>query len=278
MKFFYKLFLSIQTMLTILLSLCVPLQTNIIHAAEKRYCDTYYSDGGQSVYVTETLNYDYYVNTEMVFTELEPPKYDAYYMPNSCAPTAGGIAVGYYDFYHSNLIPNFDTYYYEDDYWNPKAKGSEMSAVMGSLYTSMGTNVGGDGTTISGFLSGLSGYVTNQGYTLTTTNIGVSSTIFSNCSTAFNNNEIVVLFLDSYEYINYSHLQINNTSYTFTVKTKQAGHVVIATGYRQYKFYQNNQLIETDNFFEVAFGNGTWGFLKANNLSTIDAAYKLSIS
>ena len=265
-------------MLTLLVSLCMPLQTGIIHAAEKRYCDTYYSDGGQSVYITETLNYDYYVNTEMVFTELEPPKYDAYYQPNSCAPTAGAIAIGYYDFYNSNLISNYDTYYFEDDYWCPKAATSQISAVMGNLYTSMGTNVGGDGTTISGFLSGLSSYVTNQGYTLTTTNIGISATIFSNCSTAFNNNEIVVLFLDSYEYINYSHLQINNTSYTFTVKTKQAGHVVIATGYRQYKFYQNNQIIETDNFFEVAFGNGTWGFLKANNLSTIDAAYKLSIS
>ena len=278
MKIFNKVFLSIQLSFIMLLSLCMPLQSNVVHAYEKRYCDTYYADGGQSVYVTETLDYDYYVNTQMVFTELEPPQYTAYYQPNSCAPTAGAIAIGYYDFYYSNLVPNYDTYYYEDDYWSPKGTSTNMTAVMGSLYTSMGTNVGGDGTTMSGFLSGLNSYVTTQGYTLTTTSIGISSSIYSNCSTAFNNNEIVALFLDSYEYIEYPFLQINNTHYSLLVKTKHAGHVVIATGYRQYKFYQNNQLIETDNFFEVSFGNGTWGFLKANNLSTIDAAYKLVVS
>lgn len=279
MKFFYKTFLSFNLSLILLFVLCIPTNLNIINASEKkRYCDTYYTDGGTATYVVETLSYDYYTNTQMVFTTLEPPKYSPYSGQNSCAPTAGAIAIGYYDFYYSNLVPNYDTYYSSDGDWYPKGISTEIVNLESALYTAMGTNVGGDGTTVSGFLNGLSSYVSNQNYSLTYTNMGSSTTLVNNCITAFNNDQIVVLFLDSYEYIDYALFHLQTTSYTFTVKTKQAGHVVIATGYHQYKFYRNNQLIETDNYFEVSFGDGTWGLLKANSLSSIDAAYKLSIS
>lgn len=280
MKFFYKTLLSIQFALIMISSFCLPAPVLKLFAQEKRYCDDFYADGGQAVYVTETLDYDYYLETQAVYTSLEPPKYTSYDQLNSCAPTAGAIAIGYYDFYFSNLVPNFDTYYYDenDEEWYPRGTHYTMVGVMGQLYTAMGTNVGGDGTTISGFMSGMNSYVTDQGYSFSYVNMGSSTTMISNCISAFNNDQIVVLFLDSYEYIEYSFAQVGDDHYSLYVKQKNAGHVVIATGFLQLQFYENNQLIHTLNFFEVAFGNGGWGFLKANDLSTIDAAYKLVIS
>ena len=54
-------------------------------------------------------------------------------------------------------------------------------------------------------------------------------------------------------------------------------HVVVAYGYQEFNFYEDNQLIRTDRYFIVSFGNGTNGYLSINNLNTINEAYAITI-
>ena len=42
---------------------------------------------------------------------------------------------------------------------------------------------------------------------------------------------------------------------------KDAGHVVVAYGFKKYKFYKNNSLFRTDNYLVVCMGDGTEGYL-----------------
>lgn len=278
MKKNIKATFALNLCIMLLAIFCLPLTIQKTISSEKRYCDAFYIGGGQAVYVNETLDYDYYVNSDLTLTTLEIPTYLPHTELNSCAPTAGANCIGYYDFYNQNLIPNYDTYFLDGGYYSPKAKTSQIVTVMSTLYTGMGTNVGGDGTTQSGFYSGMNSYIQNHGYSMTYTSMGSGSTMINNCKSAFNNDRIVVLFLNSYEYIEFVDFGLNSTNYSFTVRMKTVGHVVFASGYHQYEFYANNQLIETDKFFEVSFSDGSYGLLRINDTSCIDNAYCLYVS
>ena len=249
------------------------------NVVEARYCDDFYMNTGTLITTTITLDYDYYEVTQSVYTDLSLPAYDFYNQSNNtCAPTAGSIALGYYDFYFNDLIPNRDSYVLINGVYAPRYEDSTVTSVMGQLYTLMGTNVGGEGTTQAGFKNGMQSYIQTQGYSVQYTNMGSGTTMLSNCQTAFANNKACVLFLNSYQYVSYGAMIINDTNYSMVVKSKVAGHVCIAGGYLEYKFYSGSTVIETDRFLEISFGNGTTGFLFVNDTTLIDDAYSITIS
>ena len=141
----------------------------------------------------------------------------------------------------------------------------------------MGTNLINPGTSVNQFKNGLSKYVTSCGYNISYSNCGNHVNI-NNALSYINNNIPIVLFLDSYVYTPFSGYTIDSNSMFLVKRVSQNGHVVVVQGYREYLFYQSNNLFRTDKYFIVSFGNGTQGLLNINNVNSIDTSLAISIS
>ena len=87
----------------------------------------------------------------------------------------------------------------------------------------------------------------------------------------------IVLFLNSYDYYDEAGMSRTDNQLCLYGKISANGHVVVAYGYKQYKFYTNNVLTRTENFLVIAFGDGSSGFLSVNSLNCIDEAYAVKI-
>ena len=83
--------------------------------------------------------------------------------------------------------------------------------------------------------------------------------------------------INTYEYYPEALIEITPTKLDMLGRKKEVGHVVVALGYRQYKFYKNNNLFRTEEFLLVAFGDDTLGYLDISNLSYIDESYAIKI-
>lgn len=239
----------------------------------ENFYGAWYNGTGQTEDVNETIYFDEYESMRE-FIDITCPSYDTITQENSCAPMAATIIIAYYDVTLPNLIPNFEpgfTYngqfrFYPDSYTTLHLKEH--------LYDLMGTNESGAGTSVSQFKSGMTEYVNGQGYSIQYNSIG------RNVSTArsyFQNQTPVVLFLNSFEYYTIAGLVFqDNQVLTHGIKSTSM-HVVVAYGYQEFRFYQNDHLTRTDKYFIVSFGNGTYGYLLINNLNTINEAYAITI-
>lgn len=250
---------------------------NQIICAEKYYCETYFYDSGTTyVQEEETIIFDQYVMNETNITN-GIPNYENYTQANSCAPMAGTIVLGYYDFYFPNLIPNFTSGYIYNKKFYYRTQNSAVNSLKENLYTLMDTNLINPGTSVNQFKNGLSKYVTSYGYNISYSNCGNHVNI-KNALSYINNNIPIVLFLDSYIYTPFSGYTIDSNSMFLVKRVSQNGHVVVVQGYREYLFYQSNNLFRTDKYFIVSFGNGTQGLLNINNVNSIDTSLAISIS
>ncbi|MBO7526727.1 MAG: hypothetical protein J6T74_02370 [Clostridia bacterium] len=239
------------------------------------YCDTSYLDGGAGdggTYHSETVTCDYYLKDECYLTLL-CPIYTNLSQPNSCAPLAGSIIVGYYDFYCPDLLENYQSFYYYNGYYHFKPQNSQVIAMKEYLYDLMGTNSLNPGTSVSQFQTGLSAYATEQGYSTSYSSCGTIN--ISNVTTAIGQERPIVLFLSSYDY--YEIITEGSDYVYFSGFQKSVGHVVVAYGYVKYRFYSNNVNFRTDEYLAVAFGDGTEGLLKICSDTTIDASYSVYI-
>ncbi len=257
-----------------LLGLLFPLPVQ--HSAKGFYCDTTYtSSGGTSTDISMEFEYDSYTLTD-VHLNLLLPAYGSVGKSNACACVAGTVVIGYYDATLPELIPNFEPgieyegiYYFHGNTFASTDLESE-------LYDLMGTNTIAPGTNVTQFKNGMNSYVNGKGYDISYNSCGNKF----NTSTAinyFNQQMPVVLFLNTYEFYTEALVQISSTKLRMLGRKKEVGHVVVALGYRQYKFYKNNNLFRTEEFLLVAFGDDTLGYLDISNLSYIDESYAIKI-
>jgi len=271
-----KIFAVIFAFVLVMLGTCFASPTN---KSEAYYCESglyYEGDGSVSVEHRNIYTFDYY---EMNDTHLERlcPNYTNHTQLNSCAPMAGSIVLGYYDYEFPNLIPEIQTcVLYEGKYRYTGLKPQVVDAKE-KLYDYMGTNTEAPGTSLTQFKNGFKRYVNEAGYGIQYNTCG--STLNVNTLINYlNAGQPVVLFVGGYDYFPEVGMYFGENRFEFLGRSSTNGHVVVAFGYRQYKFYTNGVLTQTENFISIAFGDGSQGFLSLTSSATvIDAALAINI-
>ncbi len=248
--------------------------------AECAYKGFGYRGSGTTTEVTQTVTYatkdieEYHIQYEV------PNIFGSVDGITSCANTAGGILICYYDRFCENLIPNFKSYVQIGGGIRYRTSGTEIANVITQLYTLMGTDVNQPGTTYSGFQSGMQQYVTGKGYTYTTTNLFSNGSFnINNYKNAVQNGKPVALFLSAFAMI--TNIVQGNSTDSIISDDIDSSHATIGYGYRIDTYYNaNGQIIDTRYYLKVASGLATYGtgFLNINGLGIMDRAISVQIS
>lgn len=260
---------------------CLPFVPAISSLAQENYyCDTTtysnYAGLGTAESHIETITYDS-MDYEFIYTDILIPPYGSCYGTNGCAPTAGSIAVTYYDYYYTNLIPNYEPTYVSDGVVTFKQQNTTIAAMQENLYNLMGTNTEAPGTSVAQFKTGMTSYFNTQGYNIGYNNVtnNINETYVKNL---FNQEQIILLFLTSYDYYPDDGTDMGETEMSMLGYRKTAGHVVVAFAYVEFMFYNDNTLFRSDKYLYVAFGDSSRGYLPISNTSYIEEAYTLNIT
>ena len=249
------------------------LQNNKV--VKENYYGSWYDGAGQTETVRQTIYFDEYESvTEYI--DITCPSYDTITQENSCAPMAATIVIAYYDVTLPNLIPDFEPGFTYNGQFRYYPDSTTTLHLKEHIYDLMGTNQNGPGTSVSQFKNGMTQYVNGQGYDIQYQSLGNNINV-DTARNYFQNEVPVVLFLNSFEYYASGGIAITDDSMLMVGKKSSSMHVVVAYGYQEYKFYENNQLTRTDKYFIISFGNGTYGYLLINNINTINEAYAITI-
>ena len=241
------------------------------------YCDTYFYDSGTEYYnAQETIEYTSYTMEE-VYIANGIPNYKNSTQANSCAPMAGCILICYYDYYYPNLVPNFATGYVYNNNFYYRQINTQINGIKETLYDLMGTNSINPGTSLRQFKQGITSYANQQGYSVSYSSYGKCNNI-SNVKASFTNNAPLVVFLNSYDYTPFYYYTITDTKMELTKRVSANGHVAVAYGYREYKFYNNQDNFRTDKYLLISFGNGTQGMLNIKDTSKLDETLGVNFS
>ena len=261
----------------LLLCLIMPLFCGLTTAkAEERFCaDPTFNGAGTSVDADETINYDSYTILEDV--SIPAPSYFSTNssLTNSCAPVTGTNVCGFYDRWFPNLVPNYTTCYVSGSYVvYPAISGEPIQTCISTLYSLMGTNVGGAGTTQSGFQNGLVQYFTNQGYSLSYQSIKTSSTNINlnALKQAVQNDNVAVLSFTKFNFV--TTLVYDENSVDVYKDYYNAGHMLMVNGYKTVAYYKDGVNFRTDTYLysSSGFGSGITGYvLLGDNMTIVEA-------
>lgn len=255
-------------------SLFKPVDNTNSYFDTKYYsCTTYFDTSGAYVEHTDYYYYDTYdmydIHLERLFPNYGPP-----FPSNSCAPMAGAMVIGYFDYTCPDIIPNFVAGYYYNGKFRYRPHNANIDELVENLYTQMGTNTEAPGTSVNQFKNGLTKYSNSQGYSVNYNNCGKS---LDKIKESISNNLPVVLFVNSFDYFPEVGVDKKDGTYTMIGRKFSVGHVLVAFGYRQFQFYKEGQPTITKNFLVVSFGNDTQGYLDVDSVSCIDEAYGINI-
>ena len=233
---------------------------------------------GYAEFVTksETINYSRKETTEYKIKSEVPDYYRPAGTNTSCANIAGAVVIGYYDRFCEELIPGFKAYYQIGAGIMYNSGGTYAEQLISTLYTLMGTDVGGAGTTFNGFHAGMQSYVNGQGYTYITEDMG--SIDFNKYKTAVEANKPVAIFLSTFSF------QINGSDDGTTEIIKYnyctSGHVVVGYGYVVDTYYDaSNKVVATRTYLKVASGLLTYrmAYLCLDGKSNVSRATAITI-
>lgn len=271
-----KIFAVIFAFVLVMLGTCFASPTN---KSEAYYCESglyYEGDGSVSVEHKNVYTYDNCVKDDIHLERL-CPNYTNHTQLNSCAPMAGSIVLGYYDYEFSNLIPEIQTCVLYEGKYRYTGQRQQVIDAKEKLYDYMGTNTEAPGTSLTQFKNGFKRYINEAGY-------GIQ---YNSCGSTFNLNtaknyilagQPIVLFVGGYDYFPEIGIRTSEGRLELNGRISTNGHVLVAFGYRQYNFYTNGVLTQSDEFLVVAFGDGSQGFLSLTSSATvIDAALAINI-
>ena len=240
-----------------------------VSSAEVRYADAQI----YSLYVTETVSFD---NKETDAKTNFAPQYGTISgLVNACGAVAGTEIIGYYDKYYPNMIPNWESFYAASGKYRLQ-DSVYIPSVMNELYTLMNTNVDGAGVSESDFVNGLKKYITGKGYGVNMQNVVSGTSIdFSACKTAINNNKVIALLSRATDVYSVSEGATQDTIVSASISDS---HIMIASGYREIKYYKSGSLFRTDRYLVVSSGSQNLGlvYYKLNN-HKLDSAYIVNI-
>lgn len=198
---------------------------------------------------------------------------------NCCGPVAGAIVVGYYDRYYENLIPDYTTY-------NPNTNlyyGADMTyipAVMNELYTLMRTNVDDVGVSQYDCRNGLQTYVENKDLTLSYSSIESNSTFnFNLYQQAIDADKPVLMFCTNVT-LSYPVFSRTAGKAVITNELVSGGHIVVGYGYVTVDFYQDEDIIRTENYLIVSSGKNSQpnAYINISSTSWLVDGYAVTVS
>lgn len=205
-----------------------------------------------------------------------PNFYNNFGKPNTCGPVAGTETVMFYDKYFPNLMPEWESFYpATGKYKVPNI--NYTSPVFNALYDLMKCNLEDHGVSEADFKSGLQTYFKNQGYNLSYQSAKSGDKLnYDTCVSATNNNKIIVLFTQPGKVYEIAENPGYNTLLEYNVT---GNHIMIAYGYVQIKYYNNNVLFRTESFVKVATGWGepSQAYYKISS-DNLDAAYVVNVA
>ena len=227
-----------------------------------------------SLYATETITFDSKeADSKINFA----PQYTVISgLKNACGAVAGTEVVAYYDKYYPNMIPEWESFFATSGRY--RAQDSVyIPGVMNDLYTLMRTNVDDVGVSESDFVNGLTKYIKGKGYGVSMQNVVKGTTVdYAACKNAIDNNKVITLLsqpVDVYNVVEGTN-QDSVSSYTIS-----GNHIMVASGYKEIKYYKNGTLFRTDMYLVISTGlDGIkLAYYKLNN-HKLDSAYIVNIS
>ena len=221
-------------------------------ADEARYGTDF--QGGHYLGVeTRTVNYayytvDYYVNPYSVSNFVSGKV-------NTCAVSAGGNILTYYDRLYPELIPNYQPEYLWGIFYYGSQNGG-VNTMLDELYTRMGTD--DDGTTVSGFKAGMTSYVKNNGRTVSFEKVTGSyhNVDIDKIKSALKQEKIAAIFMSDYTVTDENFLKLYDTYSQINYNKFSGNHVMVVYGYYDIFYYNSNgSLVGRDTFFHVGTGD-----------------------
>ena len=241
-----------------------------------RYCGA-----GDYTAVDDRIDF-HHKNIEYYTIPYDLPVYTTLSGASSCAVVAGTNALGYYDRFYENLIPNHQTYMSYQGYVLYYAGGTAVDQVQYTLYDLTETDVGGAGTTFTGFVNGMEEYVTDQGYNFSYNSLmSWGNFDFAGYKTAVQNGKPVTIFLMDFSLVAMGSFIEGDAQDRFMEKNYPANHVVVGCGYRVITYYDaNNNQIAQRKFLRVSSGLTTYElcYLNISNYTNISNAISYNIS
>ena len=243
-------------------------------AGGQAYADgTRYSRGGVAFFdKTDHIYYSYRV-TDMYINTRDLPEYlcDG---AGVCAVSAGGVALGYYDWDYESLIPNhtkFTLWGYE--FYSGSSAG--LTAMFSDLYTRMGTT--SSGTTIAGYLAGMASYVGSRGYTICQTSAMSNGTLNRSAyKTALQDDKLMAVFFNGFAVLPFIGLSHSDGHDTTTHSVFTGNHAMMAYGYQHIKYYNaNDEIIDELELLIVhaALSDARLCYVNVTQYGTISDAY-----
>lgn len=221
---------------------------------------------------TETIDYISKTVVENISTDKGAPGYFAIdEMRNACGAVAGTVAVGFYDKYYTNMIPNWNSYYSNGNY--RLQDGVHVPAVMRDLYARMKTNVVADGVSEDEFKTGLEEYVKSVGYDMYYDSVWNGSFDYTAFKNAVNNNKVTALFVKP------SNVYLLGQGDGFDKLSSMqltGNHIMTAYGYMEVRYVMSYG-IRTEAFVKVISGLPSAREALYKIGSYVDSAYILEV-
>lgn len=244
-----------------------------------RYSDDGYNGAVESYYITEQISYSSKADDEVVISQGMPKYYDVSGKTNACSVISGATVLGFYDINFESLIPDFNPLRIIMGKYLYSAQNDKVQAVIDTLYTNMGTNVGGVGTTFNGFKQGLSKYLSEKGR-----NISYSDTVswgnfnYNNAKNFISQSVPLVCFIAGFNLIDIQTFEELPNMDKYLVSFYSGSHTSVVYGVRSIKYYNaNGQLIRADNFLKVATGYATLPFAYMRIESSLGLDHVISV-
>ncbi len=236
--------------------------------------DRYANAGLYSMYAVETITYDSKDVNEKINRS---PRYAALDgMTNACGAVAGAEVIAYYDKYYSEMIPGWQSYYPASGKYKLPDK-VYIPSIISELYSLMRTNVDGVGVSDSDFVNGLTKYINSKGYYVSLKNVVYGTGIdYESCKSAIDNNKVIVLLSRA---VNVYNITDEGTHDRISTATISDLHIMVASGYKEIKYYKGSSLFRTDKYLlaSVGFRDIDTAYYKVNPHS-LNYAYIVNIS
>lgn len=238
---------------------------------EVAYC------GGTIVYTDETatINYTYKSSSAYKMASRYPQYMGLENLQNSCAVTAGGNIIGYYDRFCENLIPNYVPGVLAGNNYIYKGQGAEVESMITQLYYDMETTAAG--TTLNQFQNGLTKYCNDRSRNITFTSCMSGSVInYNTVKNQISANQPVALFITKYNIASFTNSTNKDIVSSFLITSN---HVMIGFGYLDITYTYSNNATQNYQYIEIASGLAlrSTGYYNINYNSTINNAYAINI-
>lgn len=274
-----KVYIDVFTYICYDDNIFTDLQTNTIltQAQVVTISERGFNYGGYDDYTTEqtTFTYDNKTSSNNEFP-YGLPNYSSSSYNNACANIAGGIVLGYYDIFHPEIIPNYDTGYTRSNSWRYYGQSNEITSVIDTLHFDMRTNVN-NGTSFSDFKSGLQKYVNRQGKNVNYTSVMTNGSFnYTNYKNQIAQAKPVALFLSTYNITDI--VSVGNTEAIDSLYYN-INHVMVGSGYQEIDYYKNNALFRSDKYLKISTALQTrkTGYLRFNDRTQINEAIGVNI-